>query len=160
MKVGILILLFTLSTSAFAKKACQAYRESLQNIQAQQRQGHSAKQSARLQERERKAWQKWQDCKKGKLSKKTKRKSKTRYVASPLKASEIEIVSLKQGSAFNTQQGVRMKADFTGADQQAWLDYYQMPKQCRKPKTTQQFAFCMEDREKQKLVFSQLLSEQ
>lgn len=160
MKIGMFILLVIFSFPTVAKKACQQYRDKLQNIQAQQRQGHTAKQSVRLHQREQKAWKTWQDCKKGKLASKKKRKQNKATVSLPVKARDIEIVTLKQGSAFDTKQGVRVKADFSGADQQAWLDYYQMPVACRKPKTTQQFAFCMEDREKQKLAFSQLFEEE
>jgi hypothetical protein len=48
-----------------------------------------------------------------------------------------------------------VKAKYQGRKQQAWLDFYQRPEKCRRPKTTQMFAYCLEDERKQQLRFEQ-----
>jgi hypothetical protein len=49
-----------------------------------------------------------------------------------------------------------MKSRYEGKQRQAWLKYYQQPKQCMRPKTINQFAICVENRRLQQLSFEKL----
>ena len=63
------------------------------------------------------------------------------------------IIMLQAGSAFESQQGVVVKGEYSGVKQQAWLDYYQPEKKCKRPKSTQTFAYCLAEKEKQQKLF-------
>ena len=144
-----------LSTDTFAANKCQPYKDKLLNIQRLQKEGHSAKQSVRFHQQEQKAWQTWMDCKKGKLKRKSKRKkgSSKQVSNKALKVKPQKIIRLNPGSAFENKQGVVVKGKYSGKKQQAWLNFYQPLAKCRKPKSTQTFAFCLNDREKQQHLF-------
>jgi hypothetical protein len=49
-----------------------------------------------------------------------------------------------------------IKSRYQGKQLQAWLLYYQQPKKCLRPKTTKQFAFCVENRINQQLAFEKV----
>jgi hypothetical protein len=152
----IMINLFSLPI--FAKIQCESYFNKLQNIQALQRKAHSASASVSLQNRERDAFLLWQRCKKGKIVNKTSKSKKQTKLVNVKKTQVKKIITLVPGSAFATEKAVIMKADYRGEMQQAWLNYYQSPKKCLQPKSTQIFAFCMEDRYQQKLTFEKELA--
>ncbi len=148
-----IFLLFTLlSVQALANK-CASYREKYQKIQLKQKQAHSARQSATLQKQELAAWQNWMDCKKGKLKPKKAKKKTPVVKKEPRKSHSHKIIMLQAGSAFESQQGVVVKGEYSGVKQQAWLDYYQPEKKCKRPKSTQTFAYCLAEKEKQQKLF-------
>lgn len=64
-----IVIVVVLSCSANAASDCERYKKKYHKIQIKQKEGHSAKKSATLNKQERKAWQRWMDCKKGKLKK-------------------------------------------------------------------------------------------
>jgi hypothetical protein len=145
--------LLFLNTAFAGKKACKPYLNKLHNIQAQQKVGHSAKQSRKLAERESKARDTWWQCQQGKLtSKKKKRKSKKSSKKKSVKQGNHVSKWLNTPSKSMTNKLV-LKAKYQGQKQQDWLDYYQQPKQCRRPKTTQVFAYCLEDEKQQQRKF-------
>lgn len=144
--------IFLLSSFNSFSKNCENYRTKHLVIQNKQKQGHSAKESIRLQEKERVAWQKWQDCKKGKLNKKKNKLIKSKRKIYKPKVNE-KIIKLEQGSAFSTNKGLVVKGKYKGRKQQAWLNYYKMPQGCKKPKSTQQFAACLYEKEQQQIAF-------
>lgn len=156
MKVIICLIILTFifySFNVFAKN-CESYRKKHLAIQIKQKQGHSAKESIRLQEKERIAWQKWQSCKKGKFNKKKKTPIKQKRTIGEYKSKVNEkIIKLQQGSAFSTNKSLVVKGKYKGVKQQAWLSYYQIPKGCKKPKSTQQFAACLHEKEQQQIAF-------
>jgi len=146
------------SEKALAKAKCKPYLEKLQNIQALQRQGYSLKRGNSLRKREQAARDKWWQCEQGKIqatskkskSRKKKQVKKNRY-AKAKKASAGE--TKKKLVPFSNQGQIVLKGRFTGEKQQAWLQYYVRPKKCQRPKTTQVFAYCMEDKLAQQAVF-------
>ncbi|MGJ8691551.1 MAG: hypothetical protein ACSHW0_03650 [Thalassotalea sp.] len=143
-----------MSQIAVAANRCQPYKDKFTHIQRLQKQGHSVKQSITLHERERKAWQKWMDCKKGKLKKKSKSKKKAAStLILPAYQSPKKLIALDPGSVFDNKKGVTVKGKYSGKKQQAWLDFYQPLEKCRKPKSTQAFALCLQDRDQQQVLF-------
>lgn len=151
-RLFVFLLFILLSAQALASK-CVSYREKYQKVQLKQKQAHSARQSGTLQKQELAAWQNWMDCKKGKLKpKKAKKKTQTANKESR-KSHSQKIIMLQAGSAFESQQGLVVKGEYSGVKQQAWLDYYQPEKKCKRPKSTQTFAYCLVEKEKQQKLF-------
>lgn len=148
-----IFLLFTLLSAQALANKCASYREKYQKIQLKQKQAHSARQSVTLQKQELAAWQNWMDCKKGKLKPKKAKKKTSVASKEPRKSHSKKIVTLQAGSAFESQQGVVVKGEYSGIKQQAWVDYYQPEKKCKRPKSTQTFAYCLVEKEKQKKLF-------
>ncbi|GHF78183.1 hypothetical protein [Thalassotalea marina] len=145
----------SLATSAHATRPeCQSLADKLDNIQAQQRLGYGAEKGKKLAEREKKAREKWWNCQNKRT--KNKRKVKKKKQDTPSQASEKSnsLLSHPTGPLTNT---IRISSKYKGRKQQMWLDYYQQPEQCEKPKRLNIFAFCMEDRQKQQQEFEQEL---
>ncbi len=149
-----LLLVFSTVTVA-GKKRCQPLLEKLQNIQAQQRQGYSVKKGISLQARADKAREKWWQCENriNKPNKKRKGQKKQVKVQYSDQYDDHSIVTEKAVKPFATSKPIVVKGRFSGKKQQAWLDYYQRPEKCKRPKTTQVFAFCMEHKAKQQAIF-------
>ncbi len=158
MRIGYFIgILFILNCSPVlaTKKACQPYLDKLRNIQSQQRAGYNNKKGRSLAEREKKARDKWWKCQQGKLpknkrnklSKKSKKKNNSHsYINSKNRLSKVPVSKYSNA--------LTIKAKYQGKMQQDWLDYYQQPAKCKKPKSTKVFAFCIEDERKQQQRFS------
>ncbi len=168
MYVKILILqLMLMSFFSYAgKKQCQPYLDKLRNIQSMQKVGHSNSKGRSLSQREEKAREVWWQCQQGKLPKAKVKKSNSsksansskRKNTTPAKKSFVVSQKTKQAktgstSEFNLTNKLVIKGKFQGEKQQRWLDYYQQPEQCIKPKSTQTFAFCMENRRLQQQAF-------
>ncbi len=142
------------SNAAAAKKQCAELLTKLHNIQAQQRQGQSLKNSNKLRSKEDLARERWWDCENNKTTAKTKKKKKR--TAKKLK-NEIKVVKRKKPAKrvkqeFSSNKLV-IKGKYSGQKQVQWLAFYKRPKKCARPKTTQVFAYCMEYKEKQQQVF-------
>jgi hypothetical protein len=142
-----------------AKKQCQPYLDKLHTIQSQQRQGYNLKRGNNLAERETQARNKWWQCEQGKLEKKKKNKDKrknTKKKASHTKKA-MAVTTHHQSIIvpFQTSSAIVMKSRYQGEKLYAWLNYYQQPAECKKPKTTQAFAFCMENKLTQQEHFEQ-----
>lgn len=152
-KTFTLVILTCLSCSAFATRPeCQSLADKLENIQSQQRLGYSNLKGQKLAERERKAREKWWDCQNKRNKLKRKQKSKKTKKAKPFAASNKGLLSLPTKPLTNN---IRLSSKYKGRKQQMWLNYYQQPDGCAKPKKLQVFAFCMEDRQKQQQDFEQ-----
>lgn len=149
----LLIMLVTLPALA-GKKECQTYLDKLQNIQSLQRQGHSLKSSNSLNKREAKARNKWWLCTQGKLATKNKKVKKASKKVNSRKQVHNKKILIKSQS-FNTSSAIVLKAKYQGEKQISWLNFYTQPKDCFLPKTTQRFAYCMEDRQQQQIIFEQ-----
>lgn len=161
-----------------AKEHCQKFRDKLDNIQAQQRQGNAAKKGLTLRDREDAARDKWWQCEhttgitstkskaKAKTKTKAKAKAKQRLTAdnnnstsTSTHTAEHQHIGLQSGTKanpvipFSTTKPIVIASEFTGAKLAAWLQYYQQPSQCGRPKTTQLFAYCVEQRKQQQVEF-------
>ncbi len=160
--VVIIILLYS-HVSYAGKKQCQPYLDKLRNIQSQQRQGHSLKRGESLNKREAKARKKWWQCERGvlKSTENRKKKKQSKKQVKLVKRQNLALYPAKERVSkklipFQTSNAVVIKSRYQGEQLQAWLKYYQQPKKCARPKTTKQFAICVEDRRKQQNNFEKL----
>ena len=158
-----MILLGSFSATA-GKKHCQAYRSKLDNIQNQQRQASSNKRSQRLSNKEAKARNTWWQCETGKLKpklkkKKKKKKSKKKYTNNKKQNKTIHELKdhkpIKPLVPFASNNPVIVRSIYQNAKLQAWLLFYKPAKMCARPKSTQQFAACVEDKRRQQRAFEQ-----
>jgi len=138
------------------KEQCKKYLEKLHQIQSLQRAGYSNKKGRLLVKREQKARDLWWKCQTGKLTKtrsttKTYDKSQHSKIKPVKRHSQIEEQVFDQ-TKLDTKELV-IQGKYQGAMQQAWLNYYQQPNKCRQPKTTSLFAYCIEHRREQQLIF-------
>jgi hypothetical protein len=155
----LMTLLFAFLAKA-GKKQCQGYRNKLDNIQAQQRQANSHKRSNSLAIKETKARDTWWQCETGKLKPKSKKKSKPKKshkkkikkISSP-SSDHKSYKKIKPLVPFASNNSVVMYSKYQGEKLQAWLTFYQAAKMCARPKSTQQFAACVEDKHLQQTKF-------
>ena len=139
------------------KKRCEPLLIKLHNIQTQQRQGYSIKKGISLQAKADKVRKQWWQCENNinsprkKNKKKAKKVQKKKVISTTFDPVEIA----KEIKPFATSKAIVVKSRFKGKKQQAWLDYYQAqkPDKCKRPKTTQIFAFCMEDKASKQDIF-------
>lgn len=157
MAIGI----FVFSPLSFAKKRCKPLLEKLQNIQAIQRSGYSAKQGDSLRKREDKARKKWWQCEKGvrKGSKKNSKKTNKANVIKSTKFKRFSKKKIKAGTPFKSNGAIIVKSKYQGEKKQEWLKYYQQPPKCHLPKNLSVFAFCSENKQKQRLSFEKQYSQ-
>jgi len=153
------IMIFSSAAEA-GKKRCKSLLEKLHTIQVQQRQGYSAKKGISLQVRAEKVRDKWWRCENTSKYSQSKHKKKQKKQVKPSKAINKRVKtntytsnSHKVIKPFVTSQAIVIKSRFKGKKQQAWLNYYQQPKKCNRAKTTQVFAFCVENKAKQQEEF-------
>jgi len=153
-------LIFLPSTAYAAKKHCAELLAKLHTVQAQQRQGHSFKQSIRLREKEDNAREKWWKCentrkpsitknKPASTSKKLRKKPQKRLFLSDQNNATSPVFS---------SSNIVIKHKYKGEKLAQWFAFYQRPKQCAKPKTTQVFAYCMEHKSTQQALFEKQFS--
>lgn len=162
--IFIMVLLFSFSAAA-GKKHCQNYRKKLDSIQAQQRQANSLKRSNSLTVKEAKARKNWWRCETGKLKEKSKEKQQPKKKARAKKSNTIaiqhsikikpkrNIAKMRPLAPFANSRPVVLRAKYQGKQLQAWLEYYQPKKKCARPKSTQIFAACVEDKRRQQDEF-------
>ncbi|GAA6170507.1 hypothetical protein NBRC116592_01770 [Colwellia sp. KU-HH00111] len=157
--VLLLSLLYLLSPVTHAKKRCKSLLTKLHNIQAMQRNGYSSTRGRSLRAREDKARDKWWQCEQGrgkKAKKKSRKKRASKKVQHSAKADKKKHSSRKQtsvGSPFRTSNAIVIKSNYQGDKKRAWLRYYQQPSRCQRPNNLQVFAFCSEDKQKQRASF-------
>jgi len=148
------LLCWTFSATA-GKKQCQDYRKKLDNIQAQQRQSNTRQRSQHLSSLEVKARDTWWQCQTGKLKPTLTKKRKTKQK----KSNKNNKVNAARTNAkevlvpFASSGPIIVRSKYQGEKLQAWLQFYQAKKMCARPKTTQQFAACVEDKRRQQIEF-------
>lgn len=168
----IVIFILSFSSNVSAKKRCKPLLEKFHNIQAMQRKGYSLKRGQSLRAKEDKARDKWWQCehsslasfkkKYGTKNKKSKKKSKkknkaqksTRYA----KINYATFNSQNKLTSFNQDSAIVIKSKYQGNKQQAWLQFYQQPNKCQRPKTLNVFAYCSEDKLQQQGLFDKKYS--
>lgn len=157
MKIILLFIVYSLFTaSSFAGKTrCKTLQEKLQNIQAKQRSGYTAKQGVSLQNRADKVRNKWWRCENSSLYSQHKTKNLIKKEGqTKVKNSNKNKKLLKILKPFATSKAIVVQNPFKGKKQQAWLDFYEKPSKCKRVKSTKVFAFCMEDKSKQQEKFT------
>jgi len=148
-----------------AKQSCQKQLDKVRSIQAKQRQGYTAKQGNKLQEKEANARDKWWQCKNGKLKSKgikaekqtSKKVIKRNKIAKKynLKNKNSKAIRklLDSTTVFSSSQPLVVKSRYQGEQLYRWLAFYKMPKGCALPKSLKVFAYCMEDKQRQQTDF-------
>ncbi len=155
--VGVFLAVFT--SNSQAARDCSAEKKSHQSIQNKLRKGGKPSAMSRLQERERKAWLTWWQCQKGKTKKKAKKKAKkTQKLSGKTQAqmnqNQRKIIKAKSPT-YAENKPLVIKGAFSGAKQQAWLNAYDKPKKCIRPKVMSVFAYCVEHAKKAQEIFDQ-----
>ena len=154
-------LLYLFTPIIEAKKRCTPLLEKLHNIQAMQRNGYSAKRGASLRAREDKARDKWWQCEQGrdkKTNKKGQKKRDSKTVnnrSQSQKTKSAKHKKIKAGTPFKTNNAIVIKSSYQGEKKRAWLAFYQQPTRCHRPNNLQVFAFCSEDKQRQRIDFEQ-----
>lgn len=158
----IILLVNSFIFPAFAgKKHCQKYRQKLDNIKSQQRQGNSLKRSNSLAKKEAKARDTWWRCETGKLKPKKRKKSKKSQKAKKSKKTKSKLTLLKTKNnatqpviPFSTSKAIVVRSvKYEGKKLQAWLLFYQPEAQCKRPKSIQTFSLCVEKKREQQQLF-------
>lgn len=158
LKTLLLIVVFSIASPTLeAKKRCKPLLAKLQNIQAMQRHGYSAKQGISLRNREDKARKNWWQCENGSGKKKQKssKKNQRKTVSYSTEKSNANRKAIKAGTPFKTNNSIVIKSKYQGEKKRAWLAFYQQPKRCQRPKNLSVFAFCSEDKQTQRAGFEQ-----
>lgn len=152
--IFIITVIFIFSPISVAKKHCKPLLEKLHNIQAMQRNGYSSKRGNSLRAREDKARNIWWQCEKGQ-GKKTKKKNKNKYANKAIndKTKIGKGKNLKADMPFKTSNPIVIKSKYQGDKMWAWLEFYQQPTRCQRPKNLQVFAFCSQDKQTQREGF-------
>ncbi|MCI2284954.1 hypothetical protein L3081_18105 [Colwellia sp. MSW7] len=164
-----IIACFIFSPLVMAKKRCKPLLEKLHKVQALQRSGYSKNKGISLRKREDKARDQWWQCENSsakqlnKSTKKTKRKAKkkrkkTKAVGSA-KVKNINFNKTDTVNPFKTNSPIVVRSKYKGEKKQAWLLYYQQPSQCMRPKNLSIFAYCTEDKQKQRADFEESYKE-
>ncbi len=127
-----------------------------------QRKSYSLKKGQTLRVKEDKARDKWWQCENSSLSafkskygtkkkkaKKKKKKSTTHYA----KLNKAILTSPKKMATFNQNSAIVIKSKYQGDKKRAWLQFYQQPIKCQRPKSIIVFAYCSEDKLQQRGLF-------
>jgi len=155
--VTIVCVVFSLEVAA--KKRCKPLLEKLHNIQALQRSGYSAKRGLSLRGREDKARDNWWQCENGRgkskqhSAKKMNKNNESKTVSHNLQSKRVTSKTIIAGAPFKTNNAIVIKSKYQGDKKQAWLNYYQQPNKCLRPKSLSVFAFCSENKRTQRINF-------
>ncbi|KGJ91152.1 hypothetical protein [Colwellia psychrerythraea] len=166
---AIAMFLLTLSTVTLAKKRCKPFLEKLHKVQTMQRKGYSLKKGQSLRVKEDKARNKWWQCERsslasfkakyGKKKKKAKKKSTKKNLSKSTtklsKNSKYVLKPQQKITTFNQGSAIVIKSKFQGEKRQAWLQFYQQPIKCQRPKNIKVFAYCSEEKLQQQALFQQ-----
>lgn len=143
LKILLIIGLLTVSNQTFAKSKCEREWNDLKSIQTQMR--HRSTEYLRNKEREK--HKEYQDCRKGKKKKSKKYKRKANYNNQSTNNTYRKYTS---NTITNT---VSLKGKFSGDKQDAWVQYYDKPQECIKPKDISQFSRCLKYRDEKAIDF-------
>ena len=169
--VRVILLIFYCSICLFstfsdAKKRCRPLLIKLENVQALQRNGYTLKKGQSLRAREDKAREKWWQCERSSSFKKTKRKkSKSKKVRNKKNKKNKNKTQKRNNKAksvsapFTNNQAIDLGSKYPRAKLFSWLNYYQRPERCHKPKDLTTFVFCSEDKLAQRRGFEQKYKE-
>ena len=137
LKILWIIFLLIVSNQVYAKSKCELEWKSLKAVQSQLRH----KSSEYLREIEHKKHNEYQNCRKGKNKKSNTYQTKKTY------KTQTKYYSNQYARNTFKNSPIKMKAKFKGVKQEAWLEQYETPKDCIKPKSTAKFASCLNSRD-------------
>lgn len=150
--VLIIIITFGLFPVVLAKKHCDPLLEKLHHVQSLQRHGYSAKGGISLRKREDRARDRWWQCEKGRGKAKKSSNQAKHHIE------QLKYNNTNAAAPFKTNSAIIIKSKYQGSKQRAWLTYYRQPDICTQPKNLSDFAFCSEDKQKQRINFEQYYS--
>jgi type II secretory pathway component PulL len=148
-KVISISILLILSNKVYSTSICEREWNALKSIQSQLR--HKSNEYLRRMEHEKHT--KYQNCRKNKNQKSKKIKksnNSTQYK---------RFYTYRETKNPFENSPVKMKTKFKGKKQEEWNKYYVTPEDCIKPKTTSQFASCLNDRDREAKRFTELWDE-
>lgn len=158
------LILTLLISPVQAKKRCKPLLEKLHNVQAMQRKGYSLKRGQSLRAKEDKARDKWWQCEhssrsaKANSKKSNKKKKATKHNSKSLVAQKSRRLSVPKravAAPFKNSGAIVIKSKYQGDKKFAWLDFYQQPIKCQRPKNLSAFASCSENKQAQQVMFEQ-----
>ena len=138
LKILITIGLLIVSNQTFAKSKCEREWNDLKNVQSEMR--HRS--TERLRDEEHYRHNEYQNCRKGKNKKSKTYKTKTKHKKTAYKKHSYATYSTK-----NITNTVSLKGKFKDEKQDAWIQYYDKPKECLFPKNIQEFSKCLSYRD-------------
>ncbi|MCJ8318737.1 MAG: hypothetical protein MJK12_03835 [Colwellia sp.] len=141
----IFIVLLIISNQTFAKSKCQKEWDSLKSIQALMRQ----RSTEYYRQEEHKRHDIYQNCRKKKNNNQVKEK---KSYTTKNKKNYITNKSYTGKQASYTRD-IHLKGLFTGKKQDAWIQHYERPKECINPKSTPEFATCLQHRDDEAIRF-------
>jgi hypothetical protein len=139
MTIGLLIV----SNQIFAKSKCESEWNALKNVQSQLRH----KSTEYLRKKEHRKHDEYQKCRKGK-----NKKSKS-YKTTSNQKTAYKKYSYSNYPTKNITNKVSLKGKFKDEKQDAWIQYYDKPKECILPKNIQVFSRCLSKRDEEAKKF-------
>jgi hypothetical protein len=137
LKILITIGLLIVSNQTFAKSKCELEWNALKSVQSQLRH----KSTEYLRKKEHKKHDEYQKCRKGKSKKsksyKTKNNQKTTH-------KKYSYTNYPTKSITNK---LSLKGKFKDEKQDAWIQYYEKPKECILPESIKIFSKCLSNRD-------------
>ena len=156
------------SPTSLAKKRCKVFLEKLHKIQTMQRKGYSLKRGESLRAKEDKARDKWWQCENSskatfKAKYGAKKKKAKKYKNKKTVKNKTYYTTMKKTSAypkhkvttFNQSSAIIIRSKYQGHKKQSWLDFYDKPVKCQRPKSMSIFAYCSEHKLQQQSEFEQ-----
>lgn len=144
LKILITISLLIVSNQAFAKSKCEREWNDLKNVQSQMRH----KSTERLRDEEHYRHNEYQKCRKAKEKKTKSYKTNAKY-----KKAIYQKHSYAKNSTKNLTNRVSLKGKFKEEKQDAWIQFYDKPKECILPESIQVFSKCLSDRDEEAKKF-------
>ena len=133
-----------------------------------QRNGYSLKRGQSLRAKGDKARDKWWQCEHTSLARfkaqngKVKKKS-AKFARNNIKKKSNYKRSSRYSSpkktTFNQTSAIVIKSKYQGGKNLAWLDFYQKPVRCNRPKSLTAFAYCSENKLEQQTQFEKQYSQ-
>ncbi|NMP16119.1 hypothetical protein [Thalassotalea sp. Y01] len=145
-----LVYIVFISSNAQAQEHCQRHFDALESIRTIMRAGYKEPYGEYLRSREREIKEDIRLCKKSKQKSTKTYNYITKKETRKKKLQSIHVPNKDQLG----RQPLIIKGLFEGSKQQAWLDHYQRPEECRSPETSSQFAKCINHRDEAAKKFS------
>ncbi len=145
LKILITIGLLIMSNQVFAKSKCEQEWKALKSVQSQLRH----KSTEYLRKKEHKKHDEYQNCRKAKKNKSKSSKTKNSHKSQTIYKKYNSPKSLNT----NITNTVALKGKFSDEKQDAWIQYYDKPKECILPKNIQVFSRCLSERDEEAKKF-------
>ncbi|MDO6426834.1 hypothetical protein Q4489_07410 [Thalassotalea sp. 1_MG-2023] len=153
MKCLIFIVFLLSSYSVYAKQDCTREYNNLKSHQKVMRNGGSSSRMAQLAKEEHVIASEYQDCRSGKNKASKNKNTIKKQVKSNNRPATKRQLSFSKQKPIKYTRPISFSGRFKGEKQVAWVEFYETPNECLKPKSTQAFAKCMAHRDEQAFIF-------